>query len=96
MPAKNVLARGDHLRGDAACREPKESGKFTLMLMVAKRLIAVIRALGCLFNRDAGTDHVTNQGYGKLDSIYLISRVYSCIFLLCRMAVIEYSMYSSG
>ena len=67
-----------------------------LGLNVGSRLIAVIRALGCLFNRDAGTDHVTNQGYGKLDSIYLISRVYSCIFLLCRMAVIEYSMYSSG
>lgn len=44
MPDKDVLARGDYLGGDAACRAPKESGKFTLMLMVAKRCIGDARS----------------------------------------------------
>ena len=66
MPAKNVLARGDHLRGDAACREPKESGKFTLMLMVAKRLEADAELLKALCVQVAFIDML--HDYMSLDA----------------------------
>lgn len=39
----SVVARGDHLGGDAACRAPRDSGKFIPTLMVAKRLKADVR-----------------------------------------------------
>ena len=39
----SVVARGDHLGGDAACRVPRDSGKFIPTLMVAKRLTANIQ-----------------------------------------------------
>ncbi len=39
----SVVARGDHLGGDAACRAPRESDKFTLMLTVAKKAVICCR-----------------------------------------------------
>ncbi len=74
MPSSGGRSLGSNIERQLGCFKQINAGgtyscmneaqvvrnSWSAVLNGGKRLIAVIRVLGCLFNRDAGTDHVMN------------------------------------